>query len=285
MYRSNTRFTREQLVFVVDAAMCSTIGKIHGCLPQVTSLKDWKSREKELREYIHGVVSHFGIFVPILWAQTEGHRVDDGMGTQEFQGWDEFKHMCDEFVRRATDPVDPHEQYPRSEETRAIAKKIVDAHWSEYFKAEGWLRMGEGFVDEQPEENDQVVFLRPPGYVLTVRFDRATQDNEDEEISAGNFPAISDLQERLYAQFRYELEECEKLSGIWESVRHRVIHENLFCVWVEFRWQGSPKEFSNALQEAYDEHGMAGFYEIIEIYDESQNCYLNDVEIKEAFEC
>ena len=134
MYKGDTPFTREQLVFVVQASIHSTLDKIDGCLPQTTSIEDWEQRREEFNNYCAGAIAHFGIFVPILWAQTEGHRVGDGMGTCDFIGWDEFEKLCYGFIEKhTTEPIPKSQEWPKCEETRAIAEKIVDDAWKDYF--------------------------------------------------------------------------------------------------------------------------------------------------------
>lgn len=83
MYRGHKPFDREQLIFIVEASLCAAFDKVHGALPTGSSkvggsdLAHWNEHKEELLQFLWGAVHHVGIFVPILWAQTEGDDVSD----------------------------------------------------------------------------------------------------------------------------------------------------------------------------------------------------------------
>ena len=104
---------------------------------------------------------------------------------------------------------------------------------------------------------------------FTVRFDRMTSDNEDDLAAEDNFYHIPSLDRRLLEQFKCELACNDKLKGLWDVYFYRNVRDNLFCVWVGFDWHGSGPDFFSALQSTYDEHGMSGFYDVLDVVGES----------------
>lgn len=124
-------FTREQLIFVIEASMAGAFDKVQGALPQNKSelifFQDI-GNEVELANFRSGAVASVGIFVPILWAQTEGKRVGDGMGTCDFPYWKEFVERCEGFANKRI-AGDFSEDWVNF---RDLAENIVDECWSEY---------------------------------------------------------------------------------------------------------------------------------------------------------
>lgn len=138
MYRGTKRFDREQLVFIVDAALSAAFDKVQGALPCQGEQKiigfeldRWCQNRTTTMSFVWGAVHQVGIFIPILWAQTEGKRVGDGMGTEDFEGWTEFEKMVQDYIFHNTTqnnkPSDPPD-------TRPLAEKIVDSAWGDYLK-------------------------------------------------------------------------------------------------------------------------------------------------------
>lgn len=124
MYQGKTSFDREQLVFVVEAALVGALDKVDGAMPQCESDKaiwDQTFNKAEREQYQHGAVSQVGIFVPILYAQLNQ---PDGMGTCDFVGWDEFEKMVEKFI---TDKwADPGIFHPNC---RELAELIIDRNF------------------------------------------------------------------------------------------------------------------------------------------------------------
>lgn len=137
MYGMKKKFDREQLVFIIEVALCSAFDKVFGALPTGCSTvggadyKRWLEDQDELNEFIHGAVSHVGIFIPILWAQTEGKRIGDGMGEGEFYGWGIFEKMVDEFIQHNTTEGNAVIMPP---DMSSLAEQIVDAEWNNYLQ-------------------------------------------------------------------------------------------------------------------------------------------------------
>lgn len=136
MYRGTKPFDREQLVFIVEAALSGAFDVVQGALPMSNpidgvDLDHWLRSDKLLRQFIWGAAQQVSIFIPILWAQTEGERVGDGMGTGDFEGWDEFEKMVDNYITHNTTRGNVRIDPP---DTRPLAEKIVDAHWGDYLK-------------------------------------------------------------------------------------------------------------------------------------------------------
>lgn len=124
MYRGSERFTREQLVFVIEAAMCAVLDKVAGIMPQTEG--DKKYCDKTAAEsYQFGALYQFGIFVPILWAQLN----NDGMGTNDFYGFEEFDAVITKFIEdKWKNPGICHPDF------RQLAERIVDGNFEEYLQ-------------------------------------------------------------------------------------------------------------------------------------------------------
>lgn len=100
---------------------------------------------------------------------------------------------------------------------------------------------------------------------FTVRFDRYTQENEDDTCADEKFHYIPTPARRLLEQMRAELGQNVDLAGLWDTHDSCVMHENLFCVWIGFYWYGDGPSFFRTLQETYDVHGMSGDYEVLDV--------------------
>jgi hypothetical protein len=129
MYRGQERFTREQLVFVVEAALAGAFDKVDGAMPQTEGDKEtWNQdfNEAERVQFQYGAIQQVGIFVPILWAQLNG----DGMGTNDFYGWAEVEAAYEKFlVDKWENPSIFHPDF------RPLAEKIVDENFfKNYFR-------------------------------------------------------------------------------------------------------------------------------------------------------
>ncbi len=100
---------------------------------------------------------------------------------------------------------------------------------------------------------------------FTVRFDRFTQENEDDDYANEKFHYIPVPARRLLEQMRAELGQNDKLAGLWDTYHSRIIHDNLFCVWIGFDWFSDGPSFFRTMQETYDVHGMSGNYEVLDV--------------------
>ena len=100
---------------------------------------------------------------------------------------------------------------------------------------------------------------------FTVRFDRYTQENQDDDYANERFHYIPTRARRLLEQMRAELGQNDKLAGLWDTYFSRIINDNLFCVWVGFDWPGDGPSFFRTMQETYDVHGMSGDFEVIDV--------------------
>jgi len=135
MYRGQAvPFTREQLVFVIETYMAGAFDMVHGSLPSCESdakhFAENPDKYGGIGDYRCGAMNTVAINVAILWAQTEGKRVGDGMGTGDFPHWDDFQQRCNEFVEKQL-AGDYNQQWPNF---RDLAEKIVDVCWADYLK-------------------------------------------------------------------------------------------------------------------------------------------------------
>jgi hypothetical protein len=92
MYRGR-RFSRDQLLFVVQTIFRGAADQIQSCLPPVISIGEAQKRHGDLMQYIQGVVNTVGIQLPILYAQL----TDDGLGAGDFPQFGDFSKMVDTY--------------------------------------------------------------------------------------------------------------------------------------------------------------------------------------------
>ena len=133
MYQGSTPFTNEQLIFVIDSAMSAAFDRIEGSTPYV-GLSLSEATLERTRHYRNACKDVIALFIPILWAQTEGVEVDDGMGCGDFYGWEIFNKMIDDYLSKVMVNNPPREFVPPS--TRELAEKIVSEHWKVAIKSD-----------------------------------------------------------------------------------------------------------------------------------------------------
>ena len=123
MYQGKRRFDREQLVFVVESIMLAAFDTIASALPPTVPMTDYLERKHDIGEYIQGITNTVGLALPILFAQLN----DEGMGQQDFHGWQEFEKTVVDFIeRQTTGHEDPWPSF------HAIAELFVDKSFVEY---------------------------------------------------------------------------------------------------------------------------------------------------------
>lgn len=88
------KFTREQLVCVVGVIVKGAADQAQSCLPPVISGGEFREREKEIRDYLHGVTNLVGIQIPILYCQLTG----EGLGAGDFRGFGKFADMVSRYI-------------------------------------------------------------------------------------------------------------------------------------------------------------------------------------------
>lgn len=120
------KFTRDQLVFVLEQQAYAVLETIAGTLPQSTSVKDWSENEECYRQIIRGAVCAFDHFVSILWAQTEGLDSGEGLAPTDWAGWGDSQEFWDSVVEsnlKASTPL----SLPSP---KALIESIVSRNWS-----------------------------------------------------------------------------------------------------------------------------------------------------------
>lgn len=127
MYKGKSKFDYEQLVFMIEAAMCAAFDKIDGALPPTTGMNDFLKDKQNRLDYISTCVSVVGIFVPIIYAQITGH----GMGGEDFEGWAEFKEMVEKHIKKSTNPK-TFKKVTSHPDCRKVAETIVRGNFHEY---------------------------------------------------------------------------------------------------------------------------------------------------------
>lgn len=100
LYKGNTRFDREQLIFVAETALIGALDRIESCLPN-TSSWEWRkthSRPRLLIPYERAALEAAGMSLSVLYAQL----TDDGLGIYDaLQCADQFEKKCEKLVSEA----------------------------------------------------------------------------------------------------------------------------------------------------------------------------------------
>lgn len=109
--------------------------------------------------------------------------------------------------------------------------------------------------------------------IVFVRFSRNSQSDDDAVHAGNNFPHLNgDLRLQLLEQFKLELYENHALRGYWTTLHSYDtmdgVNEPSFFIWVKFSWPGTLSAFTKTLQACYEEHGMAGDWNIVDAVDE-----------------
>lgn len=120
MYRGKRRFSREQVVFMVEVALCSALDRIESAIPSTVPLAEYEQRKDEIDNYILGCEATAGFQVAVIIAQLTG----EGCGACDWVGYDDWESLVENFVIERTD-IDhkiANETFP---DVRPLAEKIV----------------------------------------------------------------------------------------------------------------------------------------------------------------
>lgn len=132
------RFTRQQLIIVVDCLIASAIDQLEGCLPPTIPRDEFLERKYLIDEHINSIKNLLGLQIPVLWTQTEGKRIQDGMAQQDFTGWTELENKIDNLVQLSSQLewyASDLYAWINKNPTYQLAYYIVDKNWPpEYFE-------------------------------------------------------------------------------------------------------------------------------------------------------
>jgi stage V sporulation protein SpoVS len=126
MYQGTKKFTRKQLVFVVEAVLSGVSDVVHSSLPPVIPLDEAVARKDEIRAMARGALNAAAQTLPVLYAQLN----DDGLGRGDFPQFVELEDMVEEYIDTHTRPgFDPDAFFP---DTRPLAESFVDDFFNHY---------------------------------------------------------------------------------------------------------------------------------------------------------
>jgi len=145
MYRGKRRFSREQLIFVVQVILCSATDRVDACLPTSSGLK----MTADLT-FIAGATEAAGMGLAVLYAQLTGDGLGIGDALAIAENFDEkLHHLYEEawkrpeyYNKRAEVPADSTgitfaEIYEGLwPDERKIAETFVSEVFSEYIAGE-----------------------------------------------------------------------------------------------------------------------------------------------------
>lgn len=128
-----TGFTRDQLVFVVEAVLVAIWDRVESYMPDSEVLTKISQSPEEIAEeaagFFAGLRAVFDAFVPILYAQL----TDDGLGIGDFAESDYLKDAVAVFLRRRLDPrLNTNGRTVRHPDTHEMAEDVVCRLFTEY---------------------------------------------------------------------------------------------------------------------------------------------------------
>jgi hypothetical protein len=135
-YKGDKPFDREQLIFVVDAALIGALDRIESALPDVITWEDRNSNDDplDLTWYECGGLDAAGMTIAVLYAQLTG----DGLGIGDALACaGDFQEACRQLVKTAwKDKGKQFEKSPKVKiDTRKHAKAFVKRVFSDYLEA------------------------------------------------------------------------------------------------------------------------------------------------------
>ena len=150
------KFSKEQLIFVVDLAMTAGLDRIESAVPDTIPLAEYTERKDEIENYICGCIGVVGMNLACLWAQTQGKEMGgEGMGIGDALTACGFEDLAKQFVEERTKPDWPglQEGDPCYPSTTEIATKFVEEHWEAYLSpfSDTGLELDDGGVIDYPD--------------------------------------------------------------------------------------------------------------------------------------
>ena len=139
MYQGTKRFDRDQLEFMVDVILCAAVDCIEAGLPQSPNKvdrEDFESRKEEFDNWTAGCLETAGHGLAVLWAQTAGEDIGDGMGTGDALEESKLEPLVEKMITERTsknwkgfkagDRCTP--------DTALLAKRFVHRNFKDYLK-------------------------------------------------------------------------------------------------------------------------------------------------------
>lgn len=133
MYRGTRKFDREQLIFVIEAALCGAFDRIESCLPDTITLAEFNKHKDGINSWVMAAKETAGMTIAVLWAQLN----DDGLGIGDALGVMGFEKEVDDFIAERTDPKwaglkKDDKSHP---DCRLFAEKFVDEMFDGYLSS------------------------------------------------------------------------------------------------------------------------------------------------------
>ena len=131
MYNGKTKFNREQLIFIVEAALTAAFDRIECVFTADLSEYEFKMQEKRINIWIDGAKETAGLTIAIFYAQLcdDGLAVGDAL---EVSGMNEaVSKFLDIKVKEIKEAEEKREFPP---DCRPMAEKFVNEMFNEYLK-------------------------------------------------------------------------------------------------------------------------------------------------------
>lgn len=127
MYKGK-RFTREQLLFVVQTIFNGATDQIQSCLPPSVPVEEVKADYNARLQYLKGIVNTVGIQLPIFYAQLN----DDGMAAGEFVQFGDFNELFVKYMRAQLGMSDGFNEDGTFPDTNHLAEEFVNEYLTDY---------------------------------------------------------------------------------------------------------------------------------------------------------
>lgn len=135
MYKGSRKFSREQLVFMVEVIMASAFDNVESVLPPNVTPEEYERNEGNISTWVNSAVDSAGWNLSILYAQLTG----DGMGVGDSvdtptEGEDGLRHFIHKFVASRKNRRRWGKGERVTPDCRKWAEKWVDEVFIDYLK-------------------------------------------------------------------------------------------------------------------------------------------------------
>lgn len=126
MYKGKKKFTKKQVLFMVEVALSAACDRIDSCIPSCISKDEYEKNKESIDSYIHGAIETAGMNIAIIYAQL----TDDGIGIGDAITLIKFDKVIERFVKSRLKHGELKNDYPNCEK---LAKKYVEFVFDDYF--------------------------------------------------------------------------------------------------------------------------------------------------------
>ncbi len=126
MYKGKKKFTRKQVLFMVEAALSAACDRADSCLPSAVSVEEYEKHKDSIESYISGAIETAGMNIAIIYAQLTG----DGIGIGDAISLIKFDKVIKKFIKSRIKNGEQKNDYPNC---KKLAKQYVEFVFDDYF--------------------------------------------------------------------------------------------------------------------------------------------------------